>query len=459
MITDVLGQRDVQWLSHEIESPFNWSSTVGDSLWDSFLHLRDSIGVGKHGLIRLQTADHNDGILGQFKAQNASHANHSVAVKSGESVMNAALAAYALRQYAEALTLLGGQAERVASVVTFADAQRAAAARSWSACPADGSGPPGVSGWLLRAYLGDETMGWRGQCGGKELPGQPAGGSMWTETQSWALLGDVTPANRTASLLQAIEAIARKPSPIGALNVPPNAMEDIGTSYGGVWACGSQALIQALGKSGQSSTFDEFRKNLLGTHAEVYPEIFFGVTSGTDVWNSALSTWPGSTRCEYQSPDGLDGHPAHGGCNELALGLLNSWQHSVPLWSLGSLVGLEFDAGGMRLVPELPSLPSFAIATALFGVERARGAGETRYSGWWSPEHGGGTLATVTLRLPAEDAASCGTVVVNGVRGSCAELKSASGDVVLRGVLPLRWSLVAGAGAGAGAGAAHPLHG
>ena len=65
-------------------------------------------------------------------------------------------------------------------------------------------------------------------------------------------------------------------------------MEDLGTSYGGVWACGSEVLIQALGKSGQSSTFDEFRKNLLGTHAEVYPDVFFGVTSGTDVWNSAL---------------------------------------------------------------------------------------------------------------------------------------------------------------------------
>jgi hypothetical protein len=68
------------------------------------------IGVGKHGLIRLQTADHNDGILGQFKCQNASNANHSVAVKSGESVMNSALASYALRQYAAALQLSGAAA-------------------------------------------------------------------------------------------------------------------------------------------------------------------------------------------------------------------------------------------------------------------------------------------------------------------------------------------------------------
>jgi hypothetical protein len=240
----VLGQRDAAWLGRCITSPYGWTATVGESLWQSFLHLRDSIGVGTHGLIRLQTADHNDGILGQFKLQNASWANHSTATNMGESVMNAGLAAYSLHQYAEALTLQGGAAslQRAAEVRAFAGGQRAAADRAWSACPS----PSPVAGWYKRAYLGSDQLGWRGQCGGPAMVGQPAGGIMWTETQSWCLLGDVDRlANRTAGLLHAIEALARRPSPIGALNAPPTPMEDRGTSYGGVWSCGNQALVQA----------------------------------------------------------------------------------------------------------------------------------------------------------------------------------------------------------------------
>ena len=354
--------------------------------------------------------------------------------------MNSAMAAYSLRQYAEALTLLGGEEalSRAVAVTSFADAQRMAAAKAWSACPADG---PAVKGWFLRAYLGNDKMGWRGQCGGDALPGQPAGGSMWTETQAWALLGGVpTIGNHTAELLHAIETLARDPSPIGAINVPPNAMADAGTSYGGVWPCGSQVLIQALGNAGQSSTFDEFKKNLLGTHSTVYPDIFFGTTSGPDVLNSVISPWPGSTRCEYQSPDGLDGHPSHGSCNELAFGLLNSWQHSLPLWSLGSLVGLEFDATGAMLVLALPSLPSFEISTSLFGVMRVRSTGQpTKYTGWWEPK-GDKTTVALTLKLPSE---SCVTAIVNGASLSCEALRIGQDKVVLHGTLPLHWELVA----------------
>ena len=45
--------------------------------------------------------------------------------------------------------------------------------------------------------------------------------------------------------------------------------EQDGTSYGGVWQCGNQALTQALGKYGRRSVFDEWKKNMLGTHAEL----------------------------------------------------------------------------------------------------------------------------------------------------------------------------------------------
>ena len=37
-------------------------------------------------------------------------------------------------------------------------------------------------------------------------------------------------------------------------------MEDVGTSYGGIWQCGNQALTQALGKYGRRSVFDEWKR-------------------------------------------------------------------------------------------------------------------------------------------------------------------------------------------------------
>ena len=435
----VLAQRDRAWFGAEISSPFGWTATVGDSLWASFLHLRDAIGVGRHGLIRMQTADHNDGILGQFRAQNASLPNHTVAVKSGESVMNGALASYALNQYAEALKLVGGQPQRVAEVLKLASGQRAAVARAWSECPAGAHA--GVGGWYLRAWLGDDEMGWRGQCGGPALPGQPKGGSMWTETQSWALLGGVPDLvhNRTDGLLETIEKLARQPSPIGALNVPPSPMEDVGTSYGGVWQCGNQALIQALGKYGRRSVFDEWTKSMLGTHAEVYPGIHFGVTSGPDVVNSVLSTWPGSTRCEYQSPEGLDGRPPHGGCNELSFPLLNSWQHSVPLMGVAALVGAEFTSTSLILAPIMESHAAFNVSTNLFGVARAR-LGDCSYSGWWQPQrnHRSNDQVSVHVQLSASERSNCGAAIVNGVRRNL----SSAGTVVLTGSLPMSWTLL-----------------
>jgi hypothetical protein len=215
--------------------------------------------------------------------------------------------------------------------------------------------------------------------------------------------------------------------------------------------------VQALGKYGKTNAFDEFKKNLLATHAQIYPDVFFGVTSGTDVWNSVLSPWPGSTRCKYQSPEGLDGHPASGGCNELAFGLLNSWQHSVPLWNLGAIVGLEWDQHGMQLVPAAMPQAHFTIATSLWGLSRHGPA--CAYSGWWRPNaavtnataadassnnvdggDGSNELVHIRVRLTEAERVQWRGATVNG-----AEVRnltvSASSSVVLTGTLPLVWSL------------------
>ena len=45
----VLAHRDRKWFARRLVSPRGWNATVGESLWQSFLHLRDNVGTGRHG--------------------------------------------------------------------------------------------------------------------------------------------------------------------------------------------------------------------------------------------------------------------------------------------------------------------------------------------------------------------------------------------------------------------------
>ena len=388
---------------------------ISDAAWASFFHLRDVTGTGAHGLIRLLYSDHNDGLLGGLGVPLSPDV-----MQHAESVMDGALAAYVLPLLAEALALGGAPVERRAAVAALGAAQRAAVAAAWAANASTGAG------WYKRTWLG--AAGWRGAA--------DTDGTLWTETQSWALLGGVPQATpgRAEALVREVQAMARDPSPIGAINSAPDTTVDGGVAYGGVWMCGSVALISALGLRGWPDlALDEWRKASCAGHAAAYPYIWFGATAGSDVWSSMYgahhNVTPGSTRCHWNDPG------SSSPCHEAAFPVLNSWTATLGTYPLPSLMGAEWDSAGLLVRPMLAQA-EYTIFTPLVSVSHWGGGGGTNgscgFAGHWAPVLPAGAAVRLRIGLLPGDAAACKGIEVNG---EAAPLVWAGGEVIVEAAL------------------------
>lgn len=269
---------------------------------------------------------------------------------------------------------------------------------------------------------------------------------MWTETQSWALLGGAPQATpgRADALVAQLTRAARDPSPIGAINSAPDTTLDGGVGYGGVWACGDVALINALGLRGwPDAALDEWRKSSLTGHATAYPHMWFGATAGPDVYTSvygaAHGSTPGSTRCQWNKPG-----PAPV-CEEAAFPIMNSWPHTLGTYTLPALVGAEWDAAGLSLRPPAFASPgddAYTVFTPLLSVSRAPGSATAcALAGHWAPVGVVGDSASIRLTLASADAARCSRVAVNG--GAWVAAAVVNGSVVVDAALAGEPPLVA----------------
>ena len=137
----------------------------------------------------------------------------------------------------------------------------------------------------------------------------------------------------------------------------------VGTN-GGVFAAISGTLIWALAQVNGSMAWDEWKKNSLARHAELYPEMWFGIWSGPDAYNSVLSKNPGWTPPDFP--------------------VLNMHPHAWPLYSAAKLLGLEFHGNGVSFRPDLP-LPAYEFSSPLLGFEKSKDG----FSGWYAPEEAG----------------------------------------------------------------------
>ncbi len=194
---------------------------------------------------------------------------------------------------------------------------------------------------------------------------------------------------------------------------------------GGVWPSLNQTLIWALAAADGTMAWDEWKKNSFARHAEVYPEVWYGTWSGPDVLNSASSKKPGETT--GGAPFGWTDFP-----------VLNMHTHACPLYSLAKLLGLEFTAAGVVLMPRLP-LSSFRFDSPLLGlIKSARG-----YEGWYNPS--ARNTWSVRLALLPEELKRLQRIEVNGNR---IHPRITDGVVEMRGLggegSPLRWSVVSG---------------
>jgi hypothetical protein len=197
-----------------------------------------------------------------------------------------------------------------------------------------------------------------------------------------------------------------------------------GTSCnGGIWPSLNQTLIWALAGIDKEMAWDEWKKNSFARHADQYPDIWYGIWSGPDTYNSVINKKPGET---------LNNLYFHG----TDLPVVNLHSHACSLYSASKLIGLEFNEDGFAVAPDLP-VASYQFESSLVGVSKSAGA----YEGWYAPSQAG--TWTIKIHLPEE---ILGRVTKAEVNGNAADFKKSEADLRLKGKSesgqPLRWRIL-----------------
>jgi len=412
----VLATRNLEFLDEQLPTfplygPKAGRASVREILDRCFTHLAAVTGTGKHGLLRLSNGDWNDGAVVGFVPQK----QHKEVRKNGESVLNAAFATFVLDLYAQMLVFAGNQAKAAAAESLEKD-QRKAVREQWT------------GKWFRRGWL-SENLGWIGE---EEL---------WLEPQPWAIIGGAADQEQQKELAANIDEMVRKPSPIGAMllncilpqsELPPGTLTNAG-----VWPSINGTLVWALAMVDGTLAWDEWKKNTLAYHAEAYPDIWYGIWSGPDTYNSILSKYAGQTYFDEKAlQGGTPDSPLNAGANWTDFPVMNLHPHAWPLYATTRLLGLKFTPQGLEISPTL-LLDAYRFASPLLGFEKT----QSEYNGWYSPQKPG--RWQINLLLPEKERGLFNSLQVNGEEIRLQYRKdgafqwngeSSSGQ-------PLRWSL------------------
>ncbi|MFX1251643.1 MAG: GH36-type glycosyl hydrolase domain-containing protein [Promethearchaeota archaeon] len=421
----VLASRDMAFLDEELPTYPIYGSKAGraqvkDLLYRCYQHLVDKIGTGKHGLQRISNGDWNDGVIHGY----VPNERHKDVVKDGESVLNAAMAIFALKIYSKLLTLVG-DTEIAQDALKRSKAQREAVQGQW------------VEKWFKRAWL-TEDLGWVGE---KE---------MWLEPQSWAIIGGATDPEKTEILVNYIDEEIRQPSQIGARlhvnGIKRKEEEKTGSDSpngigvnGGIWPSINGTLIWALSLVDGEKAWDEWKKNTFAKHAEVFPDIWYGIWSGPDTYNSELSKYPGQT-IFTQAATAEDEDKEEGFLGSFRLAwtdfpVMCMHPHAWPLYTTTKLIGLNFTVEGAEFSPTLPK-DEYRFASPLIGFKKTKDS----YSGWYAPKVPG--TWKISLKLNENELKLFKTIKINEKEE---ELTVADGGLIWSGKStldePLRWEI------------------
>jgi hypothetical protein len=162
--------------------------------------------------------------------------------------------------------------------------------------------------------------------------------------------------------------------------------------------------------------WDEWKKNTFALHAQHYPDMWFGIWSGPDAYDSILAKHPGSTAPDFP--------------------VLDMHSHAWPLYTATKLLGLDFHPQGLNLRPVLPK-DAYEFRSPLFGFGKSAPG---HYSGWYAPARPG--RWTINLTVVAAERAKVKGLRVNG---AAVEFASSGNTITFSGDSregqPLRWEL------------------
>ena len=407
----VLSTRDVEFLDEQIPTNMVCGPTTGKTPVRSVLarcyrFMMDGVGTGPHHLIRMLMDDWLDGLV--YEAVPLKWRDEYI--RDGESMFNSAMGAYVFDHYARMLDYAGGDSELRSELSQTADQCRQAVRAQWT------------GRWFRRAWLGEHS-GWLGT------------DSLWVEPQPWTIVSGTASPEQARTLVRSIDDLLRRPSPIGAVMwgresqnpewVPPLDWVNVAPALDGM-------LVWGLALVDGKLAWDEWKKSSLARHADVYPDVWYGVWSASDSYNSATHAFPGR-----ETPSQAALGKGKNDFSVLDFPVMNMHPHAWPLYSAAKLLGIEFTPKGMILRPAIP-LGAYRFTSPLVGFEKS----PQGYEGWYAPPAKAGRW-TLTLYLPLERARLMRRMVTNGAESPVNT--AADGSIAIEGESapgrPLRWSL------------------
>lgn len=404
----VLATRDAEFLDEQITTYPIYKEglpqrSIKEILNVCYNHLVYTTGTGKHGLIRLSNGDWNDGAVMGFVPNDQVE---EVRIH-GESVLNASFTSYVLDLYGTFLNYVGEEDQALESK-KVAEGQKMAVREQWA------------DKWFKRQWLND-SLGWIGE------------DVMWLEPQPWAIIGGASTEEQTKVLVNSMNEYMRDPSPIGAMlhseNIESMPVPTGTLTNGGVWPSINGTLIWALANVDKELGWEEWKKNSLAYHAEAYPDIWYGIWSGPDAYNSVLADKPGHT---YVSAEN-ENEQVLSGINWTDFPVMNMHPHAWPLYDVVKLFGLEFTEDGFQINPSFPK--DYNFTSPLISLKKEANTIHGQYNpaapGYWK------------ILIKGLDLSEYKSLIVNGV---ATEMNIQSdGELVISGNStidsPLNWEL------------------
>lgn len=295
---------------------------VAQRLLRSWRYLRDRVGLGPTGLIRVGSGDWNDPISSMAPNRTAFH-------DRGESVYNSAFASYVIPRVAELLaSRFPGAAEDMRA---RADGLREATGASWN------------GRWFRRA-----TDGRGGVIGDDRL---------FLDANAWCLIAGIGDRGRREILVDEIMSRLVDPSPIGPLcldrpiAVRGGILAPGWDTNGGTWAALSGLLAWGLALHRPDAAVECLRKQTFASHAAAYPDLWTGIWSGPDAFNAPYARDPGGTFVQPATP--MAEFP-----------VMNANANAGVLLALIRVLGLEPGPDGLAARRDSP-LGEWQLSTAL----------------------------------------------------------------------------------------------
>ncbi len=317
--------------------------TVLDHIRAAIAHLRDCVGTGEHGLIRIGDGDWSDSVVCQSSIEYFTHISYEHSVAHGESIPNTQMALYVLPRLAAHLETR--DAALAADLRCWADELKQAVARQWNP----------QNGWYTRAILRDyhdRAVPWHAD-------------QIDLEAQPWALISDLAAdAGHAAELIEAISTYLDRASPLGAPLI----------ARGTIWPAISQLLTWGYMRQRPDLAWRSLQNNTFAAHADIFRENWINIWSGPDGINSLLAPQSGGTWRSPLTP--MTDFP-----------VMNANPHAMALLGLLRVCGIEPHPSGdgliigpqghpAKFVLDLPLLRVAYEAGRITGEYRACAAGE-----------------------------------------------------------------------------------